>query len=90
MAVMYIFMISLICILFLMLLFYFFEASKKITVLSAEVEVLKKNSNAALNMSHTEILDALSAELKARREASQKITGEVEADSLNTATENTI
>ena len=79
MTVMYIFMISLICILFLMLLFYFFEASKKITVLSAEVEVLKKNSNAALNMSHTEILDALSAELKARREASQKTAEAPEA-----------
>jgi hypothetical protein len=73
-----------------MLLFYFFEASKKITVLSAEVEVLKKNSNAALNMSHTEILDALSAELKARREASQKIAGESGVDSLNTIAENTI
>ncbi len=68
MTVTYVFMVALICILFMMLLFYYFEASRKLSKLSAEVESLKTGSG-TVNMSYSEALDALSAELKARRTA---------------------
>lgn len=71
MVVLYISLVSLLCILFLMLIFYFFDANKKIARLSAEVEVLKKAENPIASLTHTEILDALSEELKSRREAFQ-------------------
>ena len=68
MTVTYVFMVALICILFTMLLFYYFEASRKLSMLSAEVEALKSSSR-TVNMSYSEALDALSEELKARRAA---------------------
>ncbi len=69
----FIFLVSLILILYVILLFNFFETNKKIASMSEQIKDLKEKSEIpTVNLTSTEALDALKEEIAARQKKKEE------------------